>query len=120
MPSRALHVTLWVLQALLALLFLFAGTMKLLKPGVAVVTLGVPTAFVIFLGSCEIAGGLGLILPSLLRIRPKLTPLAAVLLAVIMAGAVPFDLRNGRPPITIVLGLLLLFIAWGRYRKAPI
>src|SRR5260370_22285830 len=79
---------LWIIQTLLGLLFLFSGGMKFVM-SVAEMTKDMPSMpgwFLHFIGVMEILGGLGLILPSLLRIRPGLTPLAAAGLFVIMRG----------------------------------
>ena len=79
---------LWIVQGLLALLFLFTGGIKLVLP-LEVLTEGSPLPgwFVRFLGVAEVLGAIGLILPGLLRIRPGLTPLAACGLVIIMIGA---------------------------------
>ena len=83
--SRAL----WIVQGLLAALFLFAGVMKLVLPLDQMTgTVPLPGAFLRFIGVVEVLGAVGLILPSLLRIRPGLTPLAAGGLVIIMIGAV--------------------------------
>src|ERR1043166_4418780 len=81
---------LWSLQVLLALLFLFAGSMKLLTPievMAAQMTVPLPGWFLQFIGVAECAGALGLILPGLLRIKRGLTPLAACGLAGVMIAA---------------------------------
>ncbi len=82
---------LWFVQILLALLFLFAGGMKLALP---IDTLGLPfllpAVFVRFVGMCEVLGALGLLLPGALRTRTELTPLAALGLTTIMVGATMF------------------------------
>ena len=82
-----------------------------------------PAAFLWFIGVAEICGGLGLILPSLLRIRPGLTPLAAAGLVIIMIGATIVSLMIG--PVSLaampfVVGLLAAFVAYGRWKLAPI
>ncbi|HZB47435.1 MAG TPA: DoxX family protein, partial [Pyrinomonadaceae bacterium] len=83
---------LWIVQALLALLFLFAGGTKLVLPPEVLASMGSPNQiplpgwFVRFVGVAEVLGALGLILPGLLRIKPGLTPLAAVGLVIIMIG----------------------------------
>ena len=80
---------LWVLQVLLAALFLFAGGMKLVTPIAALTKqVALPGPFLRFIGLAEVLGALGLILPGLLRIRLVLTPLAAAGLVIIMTGAV--------------------------------
>jgi hypothetical protein len=83
-----------------------------------------PGAFVRFIGVAELLGGLGLILPGLLRIRPGLTPLAAAGLVIIMIGAVVITLMGGGGAVAMaaipaVTGLLAAFVAYGRWRLAP-
>jgi hypothetical protein len=71
----------------------------------------------------ELAGALGLFLPAATRILPRLTPLAAVGLATMMALAVPFHLVRSETVaivFNLVLGSLAAFVAWGRGRRAPI
>ena len=122
--SRKTRITLWVVQALLAALFLFAGSMKFIMP-VAEMTKQIPFPgwFLRFIGTAEVLGALGLILPSVLRIKPVLTPLAAAGLVVIMVGATVTTLFTPAPAGAIVpfaIGLLATFVAYGRYRVAPI
>jgi uncharacterized membrane protein YphA (DoxX/SURF4 family) len=89
---------LWIVQALLALLFLFAGGMKLILP-VEEMTAQVPMPgpFLRFIGIAQVLGAIGLILPGLLRIRPGLTPLAAAGLVIIMIGATVVTLASMPP-----------------------
>src|ERR671912_2012788 len=89
---------LWIVQGLLALLFLFTGGMKLVLP-LEVLTEGTPLPglFVRFLGVAEVLGAIGLILPGLLGIRPRLTPLAACGLVIIMMGATVITLAGAVP-----------------------
>jgi hypothetical protein len=118
--------TLWIVQSLLALLFLFAGGSKFVTP-VDQMIQGLPAAlasgaFIHFIGVCEILGGIGLVLPALLRIKPGLTPLAAAGLAVIMIGAVVISLPQGvaMAALPLVPGGLSAFVAYGRWRLAPL
>ena len=109
---------LWIVQGLLALIFLFAGSMKLVLP-IAVLTAQIPLPglFLRFIGTAEVAGSIGLILPGLLRIRPGLTPLAACGLVIIMIGATVLTLSSGEvaPALfPLVVGLLSAFVAYGR------
>ena len=118
-----MNVVLWIVQVALALLFLFAGVMKLVLP-LAQLTgpVALPGWFIRFIGVVEVLGGLGLILPSLLRIKPWLTPLAAAGLVIIMIGATAITLTAGEMTVTlinVVIGLLAAFVAYGRWRRAP-
>jgi DoxX-like protein len=119
-----MHVALWIIQALLAALFIFGGGMKLVLPPEKLkgpVELSIH--FLRFIGVCEMLGGLGLILPGLLRIKPGLTPLAAVGLVIIMIGATWITLSAadiGTAVVPFVIGILAAFVAYGRSRLAPI
>jgi uncharacterized membrane protein YphA (DoxX/SURF4 family) len=109
---------LWIVQGLLALLFLFAGSMKLIVP-IAMLTaqMPLPGLFLKFIGVAEVTGAVGLILPGLLRIRPMLTPLAACGLLIIMIGATVVTLVGGEGAealCPLVVGLLCAAVAYGR------
>ena len=114
---------LWIVQGLLALIFLFAGGMKLVLPLEELTKqMPLPGWFVRFIAVCEVLGALGLILPGLLRIRPGLTPLAAAGLVIIMIGATVVTLMTADIAlalIPLVVGLLSAFVAYGRWRLAP-
>ena len=115
---------LWIVQSLLAALFLFAGAVKLVMP-LEMLTdqLPLPGAVIRFTAVAEVLGALGLILPSLLRIRPQLTPLAAAGLVSIMLGAVVVTIATVDVPsalMPLVVGLLAAFVCYGRARLAPI
>lgn len=117
MRSKKTNALLWTLQALLALLFLFAGGMKLVMPIEALTAQSsLPGAFLRFIGVAEALGALGLVLPALLRIRPGLTPLAAAGLAVIMLGATVLSFAQS--PLAalfpFVTGVLAAVVAHGR------
>jgi hypothetical protein len=114
---------LWIVQGLLALLFLFAGGMKLVLPLESLAgPVELPGLFVRFIGVAEVLGAIGLILPGLLHIRPGLTSLAAAGLVIIMIGATVVTLMGGAVAaalISLVVGLLAAFVAYGRWRLAP-
>ena len=114
---------LWIVQGLLALIFLFAGGVKLVLPlEVLTKQMPLPGLFVRFIGVAEVLGAIGLVLPGLLRIRPGLTPLAAAGLVIIMIGATTLTLAGGELApalIPLVVGLLSAFVAYGRWRLAP-
>ena len=122
----AISVVLWIIQILLAALFLFAGVMKLVLSSEVLATpqpnqIQLPVLFLRFIGVCEVLGALGLILPGLLRIKAGLTPLAAAGLLIIMIGAVVISISGGigmAAPAFVCL-LLLAFVAYGRWRLAP-
>src|SRR2546421_8425435 len=87
---RAMHVTLWVAQSVLAAVFAIAGGLKLSMTADDFAKLGLtslPIPLVRFIGVAELAGAAGLILPALTGIRPRLTPLAAIGLLTIMVLA---------------------------------
>jgi hypothetical protein len=110
-------------QVLLALLFLFAGSFKAFAPMSQMqMPVALPEWFVRFLGCAEMTGAVGLILPSLLRIKPWLTPLAASCLVTIMVGATTISLVAmgvGMAILPFVVGTLSTFVAYGRVRLAP-
>ncbi len=121
-----MNILLWILQILLAALFLFAGIVKLVMP-IEQLTAGmkvpIPGSLLIFIGVLEVLGGLGLVLPSLLKIKPILTPVAAIGLAIIMIGAVVVTLMGGDvlPALSpFIVGVLCMFVAYGRLKLRPI
>jgi uncharacterized membrane protein YphA (DoxX/SURF4 family) len=118
-----MNIFLWILQVLLALAFLAAGLTKVIRPKdklrdqMAWVE-GVPEAGVKLIGTAEILGALGLLLPPLLHILVILTPLAAVGLAIVMVGAIVTHVRlheANRTAPAIVLLIMALIVAWGRF-----
>ena len=119
-----MNILLWIVQVLLALLFLFAGGVKLVLPIEEMTKqLAMPGLFLRFLGVVEVLGGLGLILPGLFRIKTWLTPLAAAGLVIIMIGATVISLKIGPvgpAMVPLVTGLLAAFVAYGRWRVVPL
>jgi hypothetical protein len=113
-----MNFALWIIQGLLALLFLFTGGTKLVLP-IKVLTEQTPLPgwFVRFIGVAEVLGAIGLILPGLLRIRRGLTPLAAAGLVIILIGATVITLTSmgvALALIPLVVGLFTAFVAYGR------
>lgn len=113
--------TLWIVQGLLAALFLFAGGVKLVLPADALAKQApmLSVGFLRFVGACEVLGAIGLILPWLLGIQPHLTPLAASALVGIMIGATIVTVMLNGPLMAIfpaIVGLLLIWIALQRFR----
>lgn len=123
-----MNIGLWVAQILLAAMYLMAGANKLFKPIAELTTMlpwvsGTAEGLVRFIGLSELLGGLGLILPAVLRIKPTLTPIAAAGLALIQLLAIIFHMSKGEYAflgLNIVLLLIAVLIAWGRFKKAPI
>ena len=84
---------------------------------------GFPVAFLRFIGIAELAGAIGIILPALTRIAPVLTPLASSGFVIVMVSAAVLHLVRGEfgeLVVVIVLGALASFVAWGRFKRAPI
>jgi putative oxidoreductase len=123
--NRGLNIALWIVQALLATVFLMAGVQKLQTAvaGFAQKAPGFSQGLFKFIGVAEVAGALGLILPAATRIMPRLTPWAGVGLMTVMILATGFHISRGELSntlVTVPLGLLAAFVAWGRFFKAPI
>ena len=118
-----IHIWLWIAQGLLAALFLFTGGSKLATPATVLAQQShLSGAFMKFIGVCEVLGALGLVLPGVTHIRPGLTPLAAALLVIIMIGATVSTaiLLPSLLPLPFVALLLTAFVAYGRWRLAPL
>nr|WP_306234967.1 DoxX family protein [Bradyrhizobium sp. Bra64] len=127
-PDRTLRIGLWSAQGLIFLVFTSAGLVKLLTP-IPELAAMMPWAgqysetFVRCIGLIDLAGGIGILLPALTRILPRLTVLAALGCTVLQVLALVFHISRGEAPVTplnVVLLALSLFVLWGRGRKAPI
>jgi hypothetical protein len=122
--GRKLNAVLWAIQGLLALLFLFAGGVKLILPIAAMAKqIALPGWFLRFIGVAEVLGGIGLILPGITRIRTGLTSLAASGLVIIMIGATWITVAEGSilsGLFPLAVGLLAAFVAYARSRLAPL
>ena len=112
------RTTLWIVQSVLAALFLFAGGVKLAMPLSQLAHVSpLPGTFLKFIGVCEVLGALGLILPGLFRVRVGLTPLAAAGLVVIMLGAVVVTVQTqgvASAVFPLAVGVLASIVAVGR------
>ena len=125
-----MNVALWIVQALLAFAFAGAGMMKLATPVAELANAGMggwvadsPELLIRFIGLSEVAGALGLILPGVTKIHTWLTPLAAASLALVMGLGAATHLAYGEFAALggpVVLGSLTLFVAWGRFKAAPL
>jgi len=123
------NIGLWVAQAVLAAVYVMAGFMKLSQPIDALVASGMgyagdyPELLTRFIGTMEVLGAIGIILPAATRIAPFLTPLAALGFSTIQVLAIGLHTMRGEfqvLPVNLVLLGLSLFVLWGRLRKAPI
>lgn len=123
-----MNLSLWIVQVLLALLYIMAGANKSfvaidelskMLPWV----LNVTPELVRFIGVCELLGALGLILPSVLRIKPILTPIAATGLSIIQVLATIFHIKNEELSmigLNLIILIMSVFVVWGRFEKSPI
>lgn len=122
-----MNILLWILQILLGIYFTLIGVMHFIVPP----GLPAPMAWMYDLtptlhyisGTAEILGGLGLILPSVTRIKPWLTPLAGLGLTLVMILAIIYHLQRGETMnigFNVVLAALSTFVAYGRWKIAPL
>ena len=126
--SKSLRIFLWIAQCVLAAVFIMSGVMKFFTPIAQLSaqmpwTGQLPEGFVRFIGLVDFAGGLGVVLPALTRIAPRLTPLAALGATVLQFLAIGFHSYRCEfsvLPLNFVLVALAVFILWGRTKKAPI
>ena len=126
--NKTMNITLWVMQVLLGLVFIMAGATKTFQPIEAMAAsmpwvTSVSEGLVRFIGVSELLGGLGLLLPSILRIKPHLTVWAAHGLTIVMVLAALFHASRGEFSaigVNAVFVALTSFVAWGRSKKVPI
>jgi len=126
--SGTLHFTLWIAQVLLAASLAWAGMMKLFYPveKLSVMwpwTSQVSVALLKLAGMTDLLAAIGLILPALIRIKPKLTPIAASGVIVLMVCASIFHLMRNEVSViggNVFFAITAAFVAWGRFSKVPI
>ena len=123
--EKIMNIALWILQGLLAVAFLMAGGFKLLTPAEEMLAMGMTAPILVLriAGITELLGVLGLILPSALRIKPRLTSIAACLLSIQMGLGAVYHLVMGEvdaivPPLFLLV--LCGIVAYGRFFKLPI
>ncbi|MDP1827347.1 MAG: DoxX family protein [Archangium sp.] len=127
-PGRGLQSGLWGAQLALAAVFFVAGLMKVTQPSSQLVDsipwgAEVPAALVRFIGTFELLGAIGVIVPAATHLLPKLSGFAGVGLATLTALATGFHGMRGEYanlPLTLALCGLAAFVAWGRLLRAPI
>lgn len=120
-------MALWITQALLALVFIGTGVFKLVTPIATLAGMwpwsGECPTLVRMTGVLDLCGGIGVVLPALMRIRPRLVVLAALGCAALMVGAIGFHLSRGEAastPFNAGMRVLALFVGWGHRVKVPI
>ncbi|HEY8383257.1 MAG TPA: DoxX family protein [Microvirga sp.] len=126
--GKPLRIALWVAQGVVAAMFFMSGSMKLATPIAELAAMmpwtgQVSPVFVRFIGLVDLAGGIGILLPALTRIQPRLTVLAALGCVVLQVLAFGFHAYRGEfavLPMNVVLFALSAFVLWGRSKKAPI
>ena len=127
-PSKALNIGLWIVQVLLALTFAGTGVWKLTTPipelAAKMPWMGQESPVLLYATAvCDLLGGVGIFLPSFIRIKPRLVVLAALGCAALMTAAIVFHFSRGEgmnTPFNFLMIALSLFVAWGRRSKAPI
>ncbi|MEV0391143.1 DoxX family protein [Nonomuraea sp. NPDC050643] len=127
-----LNGVLWSLQALFGFFFagsgfgkvlLYDGVLYAAAPRAVAWYAAVPQPLIVFIGVCEVLGGVGLILPAMTKVKPKLTPLAGAGLTLTMLLAAGFHVMRGEyalVPANLLLGGVAAFIAIGRWKWRPI
>lgn len=123
-PSKAFTIALWIVQAILALFFIGTGLFKLVTPVAKIAQMwpwaGEYPNLLHFTGIADLLGGIGIIIPTLTRIKPQLTVLAALGCALLMVSAIIFHLSRGEganTPFNFVILGLAVFVFWGRRTK---
>jgi hypothetical protein len=126
--SKGLNIALWVVQVLTAALMALASYIKIATPieelSLQMKWTGeVPSYVVRLLGLIDLLGGVGVILPALLKIKPGLTSLAATGVVLLMICAIAFHVSRGESSVigfNIMIMVMAGFVAWGRNKKLPI
>lgn|SRR5690606_27265862 len=122
--SKAINIILWIVQGILALTFISSGYMKIFQPE----ELPFPwirdnSNLVLITGIVDLLAGVGIFLPTLLRVQPKLTIFAAYGTTALMIAACIFHISRGEAKdigFNIFMALLAAFVVWGRQTKAPV
>jgi len=125
--SKTMNIILWIAQGILAVSYIWSAYMKLLQPADKLAEMWAWTAnnegLVKFTGVLDLLTGIGLVLPAVLRIQPKLTIYAAYGTIGLMITASIFHIARGEASqigVNIIFAVIAVFIAWGRQMKAPI
>ncbi|HEX9614072.1 MAG TPA: DoxX family protein [Bacteroidota bacterium] len=122
-----MNITLWILQVLVGAMFVMSGYGKAFFPWEEITATvpwsdGVSQDLMRFIGWAEVLGGIGLVLPASIKVKPILTPIAATGLTLIMILATGFHVMRAEYsflPWSLVLGCLAGFVAYGRFVLKP-
>jgi uncharacterized membrane protein YphA (DoxX/SURF4 family) len=125
MGEQSMNISLWVLQALLSVVFLAHGWFFLFPPAemVDLMNASIPPGFRIFIGVAEVLAAVGLTLPGITRVVPWLIPCAAVGLMIVMIGATVVHVTRGESGSAVTTGILFVaaaFVAYMRWKVEPI
>lgn len=120
--SKRMNIALWIAQSVLAAALMWAGIMKLSQPIEELSSMWpwtgqVHAGIVKLTGILDLSGKIGLIMPALLHVKPKLTPIAAIAVVVLMICAGIFHIWRGEASsigVNLVFALMAGFVAWGR------
>ena len=119
-----MNIVLWIVQILLSVTFIWAGATKLLDPAqLPWPWISENPGLVKVTAVFDLLAGIGLVLPALLRVQPKLTIYAAYGAIALMTAAIIFHVSRGEASqigFNIFVVLAAAFVAWGRQKKAPI
>lgn len=120
-----MNILLWILQVLLAALFLWHGWLLLAPPAelLEIMNANLGQGFRLFLGAAEVLASAGLILPGVLRIMPWLIPVTSAGLMIVMSSATAYHFyrnENSSAITTAVIFLIVTFVAYRRWKVNPI
>lgn len=126
--KKATHTLLWIAQIFLSASLIWAGIVKLFQAIEELEAMWpwtgeIPPALVRLTGVIDLLGALGLLLPSIFRFKPVLTPIAAIGIVLLMISASIFHICRGEASqigFNIVFAAIAGFIAYGRFKLAPI
>lgn len=114
-----MNILLWILQTLLAALYLWHGMLFLSPPAdlAEIMDRELALWFRLFLGTAEVAAAVGLILPGLIRVLPKLIPLTAAGLTVVMTCATVLHSQKGETGSAVTTAVLFAILAFVGYMR---
>ena len=120
-----MNILLWILQVLLAVAFFAHGWLFLFPPASIVeqMNASLPRWFQLFVGVAEVAAAVGLTLPGLTRIQPRLVPMAGVGIMIVTISATVWHIirsEGSSAVTTFVLLLIATFVTYMRSRVVPI